>query len=53
MRKTLMITLVLLMSAAWLRQMGHHDVYVVDGGLGAVRAGHRCRAVDETAPSLA
>ena len=30
-----------LMSAAWLRQMGHHDVYVVEGGLGALHAGGR------------
>ncbi len=27
------------MSAAWLRQMGHRDVFVVAGGLDAVRAG--------------
>ena len=25
------------MSAAWLRQMGHRDVFVVEGGLEAVR----------------
>ena len=25
------------MSAAWLRQMGHHDVFVVEGGLDAVK----------------
>ena len=30
-----------LMSAAWLRQMGHADVYVVEGGLDAVRSGGR------------
>ncbi|MBN8873767.1 MAG: thiosulfate sulfurtransferase [Rhodospirillales bacterium] len=27
------------MSAAWLRQMGHRDVFVVDGGLEAIRTG--------------
>jgi rhodanese-related sulfurtransferase len=27
------------MSASWLRQMGHRDVFVVEGGLDAVRAG--------------
>ncbi len=27
------------MSAAWLRQMGHHDVFVVDGGLAAAGPG--------------
>jgi rhodanese-related sulfurtransferase len=26
------------MAAAWLRQMGHHDVFVVEGGLDAVKA---------------
>jgi rhodanese-related sulfurtransferase len=26
------------MSAAWLAQMGHHDVFVVEGGLEAIRA---------------
>jgi rhodanese-related sulfurtransferase len=27
------------MSAAWLRQMGHRDVFVVEGGLEAIRSG--------------
>jgi rhodanese-related sulfurtransferase len=29
------------MSAAWLRQMGHRDVFVIEGGLDSVRAGGR------------
>ena len=31
------------MAGAWLRQMGHRDVFVVEGGLDAVRAGGRDR----------
>ena len=38
------------MSAAWLRLMGHTDVFVVEGGLDAVRAGGSPRV---TAPELA
>ena len=34
------------MSAAWLRQMGHQDVFVVEGGMGGVGGVHR------PAPSL-
>jgi rhodanese-related sulfurtransferase len=37
------------MSASWLRQMGHRDVFVVEGGLDAVRATGRARA---TVPEL-
>ena len=32
------------MSAAWLRQMGHRDVFVVEGGLDAVRGSGRAAA---------
>ncbi len=35
-----------LMAAAWLRLMGHHDVYVVAGGLASVRGG------GEAAPAI-
>ena len=40
------------MAAAWLRQMGHRDVFVVEGGLEARRPHHRSErlAVPELAP---
>jgi rhodanese-related sulfurtransferase len=42
------------MSAAWLRLMGHSDVYVLDGGLAAVRDGGKpVPAIAELAASVA
>jgi rhodanese-related sulfurtransferase len=38
-----------LMSAAWLRQMGHRDVFVVDGGLTAIGLGSPAAPVPELA----
>ena len=43
-----------LMSAAWLRLMGHRDVYVVAGGLAAVRGGGKAApAIPELAGAAA
>jgi len=42
------------MSASWLRQMGHHDVFVVDGGLAAIAAsGTPAEPVPELAAPVA
>ncbi len=41
------------MSAAWLRLMGHQDVFVVDGGLGAIGPGKPAALVPELSFAVA